>query len=58
MRIAGTLTRLDGQLLVSEPKTAKSRRTLPLTDSLAALLKAQKASQAADRLKAGSVWGH
>jgi integrase len=56
LRIAGTLARLNGQLVVSEPKTQKSRRTLPLTPPVIALLKAQHTAQAADKLKAGSLW--
>jgi len=42
--------------VVSEPKTAKSRRTVPITDNVAALLKAQRKAQAEDRLRAGTVW--
>jgi integrase len=56
VRITGTLTRLNGALVISEPKTAKSRRTLPLSAPVAALLKAQHTAQAADKLKAGSLW--
>lgn len=42
--------------MVSEPKTAKSRRRLPLPVPVAALLKAQRVSQAEDRLRAANVW--
>jgi integrase len=56
VRVSGTLTRLSGQLVVSEPKTAKSRRALPLTPALVALLKSQRTAQAADKLRAGSLW--
>lgn len=56
LRVSGTLTRLGGRLVVSEPKTAKSRRILPLSPLVVSLLKAQKTSQAADRLKAANVW--
>jgi integrase len=56
VRVSGTLARLSGQLVVSEPKTAKSRRALPLTPVLVSLLKAQRTAQAADKLRAGSLW--
>lgn len=39
-----------------EPKTSRSRRTIPLPSSLSKLLSAHKRQQAAERLKAGSSW--
>ena len=56
LRVSGTLARLNGRLVVSEPKTAKSRRVLPMSDGVAALLRAQRKAQAEDRLRAGSKW--
>jgi integrase len=60
LRVRGTLARIKrdgvGELVVSEPKTAKSRRTLPLHAAVVALFKAQHKAQAAERLKAGSEW--
>jgi integrase len=56
VRVAGTLTRLGGQLIISEPKTANSRRTIPLIPVMASLLKAQRKAQLEDKLRAGSVW--
>jgi integrase len=38
VRVRGTLARIDGQLRVLEPKSAKSRRTIPLSDPAAAVL--------------------
>lgn len=38
------------------PKTAKSRRTIPLPDSLWTLLKTHKQSQLEARLQAGNTW--
>ena len=41
----------------NDPESAMSRRTLPLPDRLAAVLKAPKARQAADRLALGRHGG-
>lgn len=43
-------------LVFTEPKTARSRRTIPLPEPLVASLRAHRASQAEQRLLAGSVW--
>ena len=56
LRVRGTLTRIDGELKVTEPKTAKSRRTLPLSPGAIALLKAHRARQREERIRAGRVW--
>jgi integrase len=56
IRISGSLQRIDGRLTLCEPKTAKSRRPLPLLDFVAEALKAQHAAQLRDRLQAGSDW--
>jgi integrase len=56
LRVRGTLARVGGELKVTEPKTAKSRRTLPLSPALVAVLKAHRKTQTAERLRAGSVW--
>ncbi|MEJ7634304.1 MAG: site-specific integrase [Aeromicrobium sp.] len=56
LKVRGTLARVNGALVISQPKTAKSRRTLPLPASVVALLKAQRKAQAEDRLRAGDQW--
>jgi len=56
MKIDGTLSRIEGDLIITEPKTERSRRTLPLSPAMIALLKSQKAKQAAERLRAGNQW--
>jgi integrase len=59
---AGTLTvrqnlvRAGGQLRIQAPKTRRSRRMLPLPRQVQAALRRQRASQAAERLAAGSSW--
>ena len=56
LRVRGTLSRVGKQKIVTEPKTEKSRRTLPLSPAMVALLKRHRASQRADQLRAGSEW--
>ena len=56
LRIRGTLARVDGKLLVTEPKTAKSRRTLPLSPALIARLKWQQGTQTRECKRAGNTW--
>ena len=56
LQVRGTLARVDGKLMVTQPKTAKSRRSLPLSPSVVAMMKAHRKRQAVERLAAGSVW--
>ena len=56
LQVRGTLARVDGKLIVTEPKTAKPRRSLPLSPFVVAMIKAHRKWQAAERLVAGSVW--
>jgi len=56
LQVCGTLSRIGGKLVVSEPKTARSRRTLPLSPSVVTMLEAHRKQQAAERTRAGSVW--
>jgi integrase len=56
LRVRGTLSRANGHLVISEPKTKRSRRDVPLTPTTVALLRSVKAKQADERLKAVSIW--
>ena len=56
IRVRQTVGRIDGQLVFSEVKTAKSRRTVPLSPAMVSMLKQHKAFQAADRLAMGDAW--
>jgi integrase len=56
LRVAATLSRVGAELVITEPKTARSRRTVPLSPAIVALLKAHRATQAAERLHAGNQW--
>jgi integrase len=44
------------QLVFSEPKTERSRRTVPLSPAVAAMLRKHKAAQAAKKLRASTQW--
>ncbi|NYI41507.1 tyrosine-type recombinase/integrase [Demequina lutea] len=56
LRVRGTLTRVDGDLVVTDTKTAKSRRVVHVSPTVERILKGLKARQAAERLASGSVW--
>lgn len=56
LRVEATLGRVGRDLLITEPKTQRSKRTVPLSAAMVALLKTHKASQAAERLRAGNQW--
>lgn len=47
-----------GEVIEEEPKSDRSRRTLPLDATLVAALKALKARQAAEKLEAGPAYEH
>ena len=52
----GTLGRVGGRLVISEPKTARSRRSVPVAPPLVAMLRSQRAAQEAERLAARDLW--
>ncbi|MCX6020328.1 MAG: site-specific integrase [Chloroflexi bacterium] len=56
MRVANSLHRVEGEYRLAEPKTAKSRRTLPLPPITVAALRAHRVRQLEERLHAGDVW--
>ena len=57
IRIEGTLQRDgDGKLVVLPPKTTRSRRTVPLSASLTAALRAVRTEQLERRMLAGPAW--
>jgi integrase len=56
LKVIATANIVDGQLEISEPKSGRSRRTMPLSQAMVGLLKAQRAAQAAERLRAGEAW--
>jgi integrase len=56
LSVRWALQRVGGRLVLVEPKTRRSRRTLPLTAGTVAALRAQRQRQLEDRLRAGSRW--
>ncbi len=56
LRVRRALQRVDGRLILKEPKTERSRRTLTLPAALVASLRAHRARQAEERLKLGPEW--
>jgi integrase len=56
LRVRGTLARIDGTLVVTEPKTAKSNRFVPVSAPAELLLRDLQRDQAAERVHAGSAW--
>jgi integrase len=56
LRVRGTLARVAGELVVTEPKTANSRHTVPLSDTAAQILRTVRLKQTQERLLAGSRW--
>jgi integrase len=51
--VRGTLGRVGGKLVITEPKTDRSRRTIPIAAPLVAMLQAHRADQEAERIAAG-----
>jgi integrase len=56
LRVRGTLARVDGELVVTETKTAKSRRVIPLSPTAEKVLRDMRTRQMAERLRTGPLW--
>ena len=56
LEVRGTLARVDGELVVTPPKTKKSRRTIALDARLVDLLAAHKDIQEAEAERAANLW--
>ncbi len=56
LQVRRQLKREGGQLVVSDTKTARSRRALDLPGPMVASLRAHRARQAAEQLALGEVW--
>lgn len=56
LRVAATISRIGGRLVITEPKTVRSRRAVPLHPAVVSMLRKHKAGQAADRLRAANQW--
>lgn len=56
LKVAATISRVDGRLLISEPKTDRSRRNVPLSPAVVAMLRKHRTAQKAEKLRAGNQW--
>ena len=56
LRVRHGLVRAPEGLVLSEPKTTRSRRRIFLTESLISTLRAHRASQSEQRMKVGPIW--
>lgn len=56
LKALATIARIGGQLVISAPKTERSRRTVPLSPAVVELIRKHKVTQAAERLRAGNQW--
>ena len=56
LKVTKTLARVDRELVTSTPKTPKSRREVPLSAGVIAMLRGHRKTQVAERLQAGNVW--
>jgi len=56
IKVVGTLNRVQGKLVISEPKTQRSRREIPLTPATAAMLRAHRKAQLEERMRAANQW--
>jgi integrase len=56
LRVRTTLQRVEGRLQLSEPKTGRSKRTIPLPPVCIEALKRQAERQEEERQAAGSSW--
>ncbi|WP_326564871.1 site-specific integrase [Mycobacterium sp. 3-98] len=56
LKVTATLGRIGDRLVMSEPKTACSRRAVPLNAGVVTMLRKHRAAQLADRLRGGNQW--
>jgi integrase len=56
LKVRHTLSRVDAELLLTEPKTDRSRRRVPLHAGVVTLLKPHRTRQLQERLQAGDQW--
>jgi len=56
LTVQRSLQRVDGEWLFPEPKTARSRRTVPLPGPVIAALRQHRSRQVEERLRLGQAW--
>jgi integrase len=56
LKVANTIGRFGGRLVISEPKTTRSRREIPLYPAIVTMLRKHRTAQKEERLRAGNQW--
>lgn len=56
LRVRGTLIRIEGELRVAEPKSAKSRRTVPISEPALEVLRQIRQRTHTERRRAEDLW--
>lgn len=56
LKVSATLGRIGDRLVITEPKTERARRHLPLSASVVAMLRRHRTAQKAERLRAANQW--
>jgi integrase len=56
LKVRETLGRVGNELVFSDPKTPRARRTVPLSPAVVAMLRRHRVEQKAERLRAGDQW--
>ena len=56
LRVRDTLQRIEGELSTGQVKTDGSRRTIPLSPAVVALLRRHRVTQVEERLRAANQW--
>jgi integrase len=56
LKVRKTLNRIGCDLVITEPKTERARRTVPLSPAVVAMLRKHRTEQIAERLRAGNQW--
>jgi integrase len=56
LRVRDTVQRVDGKLSTGEVKTARSRRTIPLSPAVITILRRHRVTQLEERMRAANQW--
>ena len=56
LKVRRTLGRIGDRLVISEPKTDRARRTMPLSPAVVTMLRKHRAAQAAEKLRSSNQW--
>lgn len=56
LKVTATAGRVGKQLLISSPKTERSRRTIPLSPGVVTMLRTHRKAQLEERMRAANLW--